>query len=120
MNDKNEAAYLNLGITLTDLKDFAGSAKALERANALRKDWVPALNELGIAYRQLGKLDDAINQFRKAVEVNDKFAAGYYNLGEALYRNRKTDEAKKVVGKLKPLNPGLARQLEFLIANPGR
>ena len=120
MNDKNEAAYLNLGITLTDLQDFAGSAKALERANALRKDWIPALNELGIAYRKLGKLDDAIKQFRKAVEVDSKFAAGYYNLGEALYRNRKTDEAKKMVENLKPLNPGLAKQLEFVIANPSR
>lgn len=120
MNDKNEAAYLNLGITLTDLKDFDGSAKALERANALRKDWVLALNELGIAYRKLGKLDDAIKQFRKVVELDDKYVAGYYNLGEALYRNRKTDEAKKMVEKLKPLNPGLAKRLEFEIANPSR
>ena len=120
MNDKNEAAYLNLGITLTDLGDFAGSSKALERAVALRKDWLPALNELGIAYRKLGKLDDAIKQFRRTVELDNRFAAGYYNLGEALYRNRNSGEAKKMVDKLKPLHPGLARQLEFMIANPSR
>ena len=118
LNDKNEAGYLNLGITLIDLGEYAGAAKALERANALRKDWIPALNELGIAYRKLGKLDDAIKQFRRVVEVDNKFAAGYYNLGEALYRNQKTDDAKKMVDKLKPLNPRLARQLEFMIAAP--
>ncbi len=118
VNDKNEAGYLNLGITLIDLGDYAGAAKALERANALRKDWLPALNELGIAYRKLGRLDDAIKQFQKVVDVDTNFAAGYYNLGEALYRNQKTDDAKKVVDKLKPLNPRLAKQLEYMIAAP--
>lgn len=118
LNGSSEAAYLNLGITLTDLGDYAGAAKALERANALRKDWIPALNELGIAYRKLGKLDDAIKQFRRVVEIDNKFVAGYYNLGEALYRNRKTDDAKKIVEKLKPLNPRLAKQLELMIAAP--
>ena len=118
LNPDNEAAYLNLGITLIDLQDYAGAAKALERAVVLRKDWLPAHNELGLAYRQLGNLDDAIKQFRKVVEINDKFAAGYYNLGEALYRNRKSGDAKKMADKLKPLNPGLARKLELMIAAP--
>lgn len=115
LDDRSEAAYLNLGMTLTDLGDYAGAAKALERALDLRKNWLPALNELGIAYRKLGKLDEAIKQFRRVVEIDDKFAAGYYNLGEALYRNRKTDDARKIVEKLKPLNPRLARQLELMI-----
>lgn len=118
MSPKNDAAFLNLGITLIDLEEYKDAADALENANKLRKDWLPALNELGIAYRKLGKLDEAIRQFRKAVDVDNRFAAGYYNLGEALYRNRKQADAKKMVDKLKPLNPSLARQLEFVISAP--
>lgn len=118
MDPKNEAALLNLGITLTDLGDYQAAANKLEAATKLRKQWLPAVNELGLAYRQMGRLNDAIEQFRKVIEIDKNFAAGYYNLGEALYRNRKTDEARKVVDKLKPLNPVLAKRLEILMMTP--
>ena len=74
-----------------------------------------AINELGIAYRKLNEYDNAIKQFERAVALNDKYAIGYYNLGEAQFRRRNVKEAKKAHEKLKKLDTNLAKALEILI-----
>jgi tetratricopeptide (TPR) repeat protein len=116
LNPNFDAAFLNLGITLTDLGDFQGAVRALTRAADLRKNWVSAINELGLAYRQLNDFDNAVKQFRKATDIDKKFAAGFYNLGESEYRRGNHKEAKKAQEKLKKLNPNLASQLDVLIS----
>lgn len=108
-------AYLNLGITLTDLGDYQGAVDALTQATNLRKNWVSAINELGIGYRKLGDLENAVKNFRRATEIDEKFASGFYNLGEAEYRRGNNKEAKKAYEKLKKLNPNLAKQLDVVI-----
>jgi tetratricopeptide (TPR) repeat protein len=116
LNPNFDAAFLNLGITLTDLGDFQGAVQALTKATNLRKNWVSAINELGLAYRQLNDFDNAVKQFRKATDIDKKFAAGFYNLGEAEYRRGNTKEAKKAQEKLKKLHPNLANQLDVVIS----
>ncbi len=73
------------------------------------------INELGIAYRKLNDYDNAIKQFERAVALNDQYAIGYYNLGEAQYRRRNIKEAKKAHEKLKNLDKNLAKALEILL-----
>jgi superkiller protein 3 len=108
------AINLNLGMTLTDLGDYQGSIAVLKAASDSQKNWVPAINELGIAYRKSGDLENAAKQFKRAVEVDDKFASGYYNLAEAEYRRNNLKEAKKQYEKLKTLNrPDLVATLEL-------
>jgi tetratricopeptide (TPR) repeat protein len=115
LNNKLDAAYLNLGITQSDLGDYAAAIKTLQAALKLRKNWVGALNELGIAYRKTDRLEDAVEQFRKATEIDDKFAPGFYNLAESEYRRGRTKEANKAMDKLRKLNPNLAKQLEVIL-----
>lgn len=98
------AINLNLGMVLTDLEDYPGSITALKSANEMRKDWLPAINELGIAYRKNGNLDEAAKQFRKAIDVDGNFASARYNLAETEYRRNNLKEAKKEYEKLKSLN----------------
>jgi superkiller protein 3 len=108
------AINLNLGMTLTDLGDFAGAISALRLANDSQKNWVPAINELGIAYRKNGDLENAVKQFRKAIDIDDKFAVAHYNLAESEYRRNNLKEAKKEYEKLKALNrTDLVRTLEI-------
>ncbi|HEX8736855.1 MAG TPA: tetratricopeptide repeat protein [Pyrinomonadaceae bacterium] len=116
LNPKFDAAFLNLGITLTDLGDYNGAVQALTRATDLRKNWVSAINELGLAYRQLKDFDNAVKQFKKATEIDKKFAPGFYNLGESEYRRGNMKEAKKAQEKLKKLHPNLATQLDIVIS----
>jgi tetratricopeptide (TPR) repeat protein len=116
LNDKFEAAYLNLGITKNDLGEFDGAVIALQTALKLHKNWTFALNELGIAFRKLNKLDDAVEQFKKATGIDGNFAAAYYNLAESEYRLGNMKEAKKAQEKLKKLNPNLAVQLDVIFS----
>jgi tetratricopeptide (TPR) repeat protein len=108
-------AYINLGITQNDLGEYQAAVDSLKRANELRKNSVFTVNELGIAYRKLNDYDNAIKQFERAVVLNDKYAIGYYNLGEAQFRRRNVKEAKKAHEKLKKLDTNLAKALEILI-----
>lgn len=117
LNPKFKAAFLNLGVTSTDLGDFQGAVNALKIAVELQDDWLPANNELGLAYRQLNDFDNAASQFKKVTKLDDNFAAGWYNLGEAEYRRGNIKEAKKAQEKLKQLKANnLANSLQILIS----
>jgi tetratricopeptide (TPR) repeat protein len=108
------AINLNLGMTLTDLGDYANSITALKAAIEIEKNWIPAINELGIAYRKNGDLENAVKQFKRAVDIDDKFAVAHYNLAEAEYRRNNLKEAKKGYDKLKAMNrTDLVNQLVF-------
>ncbi len=108
------AINLNLGMTLTDLGDYQGSINALKTATDLHKNWIPAINELGIAYRKNGDLENAAKQFREAIKIDDNFASAHFNLAETEYRRGNLKEAKKGYAKLKALNrPDLVTQLEI-------
>ena len=98
------AIYLNLGMTLSDLGDFQGAISALNTSLDLQKNWIQAVNELGIAHRKNGDLENAAKQFKRAIELDDKFAAAHYNLAETEYRRNNLKEAKKEFEKLKKLN----------------
>ncbi|MGI8469235.1 MAG: tetratricopeptide repeat protein [Pyrinomonadaceae bacterium] len=116
LNPKYRAAFLNLGVTSTDLGDFQGAVAALKVAVELKEDWIPANNELGLAYRQLNDLENAVRYFKRATQLDDNFAPGWYNLGEAEYRRGNIKEAKKAQEKLKKLNAGgLSRDLDLII-----
>lgn len=108
-------ANLNLGITLIDLGEFPAAIEVLKRATDARKSWLFAINELGIAYRKTNDYDNAVEQFEKAVALNDKYAIGYYNLGESQFRRGNVKEAKKALDKLRKLDPNLAKPLDILI-----
>jgi tetratricopeptide (TPR) repeat protein len=108
------AINLNLGMTLSDLGDYQNAVNSLKAASDMQKNWVPAINELGIAYRKSGDLENAVKQFKKAIEIDDKFAVAHYNLAESYYRQGNLKEAKKEYEKLKSMNqPKLVRTLEL-------
>lgn len=108
-------ALINLGITLNDLGEYQAAVDSLKRANEQRKNWLFAINELGIAYRKLDDYGNAVKQFQKTVDLNDKYAVGYYNLGEAQFRSGDVKGAKKTLDKLRKLDKNLSNVLEILI-----
>jgi tetratricopeptide (TPR) repeat protein len=50
---------------------------------------------------------------RKAIELNPKYAIGYYNLGVAIQRQRKLDEAIAAYRRIRPI-----RRLTTTLATP--
>lgn len=110
-----EGPLLNLGMTLTDLGDYAGAVTALTRVVDKQPKWTFAINELGLAYRQQNKYKEAIAQFKKVVERDDNFAAAHYNLGESELKNGNVPGAKKAYERLIKLGRNdYAAQLELM------
>jgi tetratricopeptide (TPR) repeat protein len=83
----------------------------LERVVDKRPNWVFAINELGAAYYGLKNYKEAAKQFRKAVDKDENYARGYYNLAQTELDAGNKAEAKKAFEKLKKLNPSLAARL---------
>ncbi|WGV27867.1 serine protease [Halotia branconii] len=52
-----------------------------------------------------GKLEQAIANYEKAIQLNPKYANAYYNLGIALFDQKKLDEAVAAYQKAIQLNP---------------
>jgi len=110
-----EGPLLNLGMTLTDLGDYAGAVDAFKRVIEKQPKWVFAMNELGIAYRKQNNFADATAAFRRAVSVDGKYVIGYYNLAEAEFRAGNLGEAQKAYNKVRELGRrDLAAQLQLL------
>ena len=98
-----EGPLLNLGMTLTDLGDYAGAVDAFKRVIEKQPKWVFAMNELGIAYRKQDKFAEASAAFRKAVSTDGKYVVAYYNLAESEFRAGNLGEAQKAYNKVKDL-----------------
>ena len=79
-------------------KKGAQGAPNLEKARKLVKEKpnsADAHNDLGWALRQNGKLKEAENELRKALELDDTIAYGHSNLSVVLLDTGRTDEAIK-------------------------
>ncbi|MFP4081517.1 MAG: tetratricopeptide repeat protein [Candidatus Aminicenantes bacterium] len=59
----------------------------------------------GTALAEQKKIDEAIQEFRKAVELKPDFAEAYLNLGVLLFNKKKDDEAEKALLKALELKP---------------
>lgn len=74
------------------------------------------LNMLGIVYRRRGKRDLAIEQYRKALELDNEDAGIHFNLGRALHDAGKTEEAKEIFRKCLSLAPDMEEAKKYLLA----
>lgn len=105
MNVNNAGTYMNLGLTQNDLGEFNDAIGSFNKALTLRKDWVPALTELGFAYRRLNQFDEAVKYFRRATSLNPKYVDALYKLSEAEFRRGNLKEARKAQEALRNIDP---------------
>jgi tetratricopeptide (TPR) repeat protein len=113
---KLDAAYVNLGSTHNALGEFADAVRVLNLALGLHRDWVIAINQLGLGYRGLNDLANAVATFKRVVDLDGGNVRGLFNLGEAYNASGNKKEAKKINDKLKKIDPTLAATLDNVIA----
>ena len=75
---------------------------------SLNPNFPEGYNNLGLALKDKGNLDEAIVSFKKAVELNNSFPEAYNNLGNLLYDLGRYNEAEKLLRRALVLNPNPA------------
>ncbi len=73
---------------------MAGAINALEKAAKLKADYAAAHYQLGIAYMQAERKDDAIKELELAKDLSDFDAPVNFQLGMLHYNNNDFDKAK--------------------------
>ena len=62
-------------------------------------------NNRGAAYMELNRLDEAMADFAKAIELKPDFALAFRNAGQVFYKARAYDKAVPVFSKVIELSP---------------
>ncbi len=94
-------AYTNLGKVYTDTEEFEKAADAYETVLTLSppEDQLPRIHlNLGVSYMGMDRVDDAIREWKRAVELAPGYMDAYMNLGTA-YQNKNMPDSTGVVWK---------------------
>jgi tetratricopeptide (TPR) repeat protein len=76
-------AYTALGRICLSLKDYPGAAAWLEKALSAGAAGASVYNTLGLVYDAMGRPDEAVEMYKRAVSLDDVYADTHYRL--ALY-----------------------------------
>jgi tetratricopeptide (TPR) repeat protein len=100
---------LSLGaLTWRQCAMYANEETLWQKTIAENADSWMAYTNLGTALLRAGRTDDAITQFKKALEIHDDYALAHNNLGNALLRLGRVDESLAHLQKALEINPNYA------------
>jgi len=107
-------AWNNLGILATRAGDTAEAVEHFEKALAFNAEHVIALVNLGNAYRQLRRWDDARIAFDRALRIKPNDPEAHYGLAMVLAQNGNTDGAYEHLQKALEQKPAYPEALNNL------
>ena len=119
-------AHYNLGLAYLRLGDRARAVDHLQYALWIDPDYLKARYNLAVAFTQMGKMDDAISQYRLVVQKKRDIPPEVYNnFGVMLLRHGETGEAIEQFRRLLELQPNnivARRNLEAALSkmNPSK
>ncbi len=94
LDPKCASAHFNLAVTFVQAGKF-GEAESHYRQALAGRPTAETHNGLGYVLAQQGQADEAVAEFRKAIDLNPKFTPAYNNLAEALVKQGKLEEAEQ-------------------------
>lgn len=115
------SAHFNLAVTSVQAGDFPAAESHYRKALPGRPS-AETHNGLGFVLARQGRSDEAIGEFRTAIELNPKFTPAYNNLAEALAKQGRLDEAESYYRRSlaeKP-NPAVRNALGNLLRQQGK
>jgi len=119
VNPQVAAAHRVLASILAQKKDYAGAADEYKESLKLEQDF-SAWNNLGDARENMGDLAGAETSYRKAVAMVPGNAVAHFNLGSALAKLEKKDEAAVELRKALELDPNYTDARKLLESSAKR
>jgi len=111
------------GLTIARNHDYRSDLAIWRDTVAKRPGHPRAHNNLGAALQAVGELDEAIEHYRRAIELLPAYAEAHLNLGETLQARGKTQSAIEHYQRgleLKPENAEAHNNVASLLASQGR
>jgi len=100
-------AFIALAQIRLDEKEYSRVLESCDEALKLNPGNWDTQNLVGIALRRMGRIDEAIAQYREILKVNPDFPRVLYNLGIALAKNGDLASAKGAYERAIALKPNL-------------
>jgi Flp pilus assembly protein TadD len=97
IDPSNAMAKANLGTVYLGTRDYRRARAVLEESLALDPDVSLAHNALGVVAAETGQPDEAIEHWKRAVELNPKEWDTLFNLGKLLRRRGREAEARPYI-----------------------
>jgi len=101
-------------------RDWKAAEAAFRRAIALRPGFADAWNELGYALRHQKRYAESIQAYDEALRLRPDYPEALEYLGEAYVDMDRLDDARRVLARLRPLDPGRAQELAEAIQKKSR
>jgi tetratricopeptide (TPR) repeat protein len=98
----------NLSRVLIDQKRYDGALGKLMHAGDIEPNSNEVYRLMGRAFHGQGKTDDAVNAYRRAIELDDKDAWSMNNLGLLFIETKRADEALPLLAKAVELKKDVA------------
>lgn len=109
LDPKMERAWQQIGFLLTERMDYANAQNAFQRALQLNGKSDISWEGLAQANLNAGKPGDAIEPYKRVIEINPKNIVAQYNLGLILLKEKGDyDGARKMFEAVIRLNPNHA------------
>jgi len=101
----NPEPWTNLGLCLSRQKRLEEARSVLEHALEINPNYLPAMNNLGEVYQELGEHDLQMKNCLQAVKKHPNSALAFNNLGSAFVELAMFDEAKQAFNTCLKLDP---------------
>lgn len=119
---RHPAGWHALGLALAAIRKPAQAAFALSKAAAVSPPDPAVLLELAHAFRDLGRMDDAINLYAKVLQLAPAATDALFNIAVALQSTWRLDEAitrYKEFLRIEPASPDGFLNLALALENAG-
>ncbi|MFH1033102.1 MAG: tetratricopeptide repeat protein [Pseudomonadota bacterium] len=94
----------------------ADAEEAFLQALAAKPKDIHLYNRLGIAFRQQGKIKEAVANYHRALKLDPENENLYYNLSRAYYQGQDYNLAQQALAKALALRPDFPEAREMLLA----
>jgi tetratricopeptide (TPR) repeat protein len=115
----NEASHTSLGYVYQRQKRYEAAMDHYNQALELNSEHVSAMNNLAVAYYELGDINQAMSEIKKALEIDPESADAWLNLGTFSKQSGKWGDALKYFNRGREIEPADMRfvyQLSLLYA----
>jgi len=109
-----ESEY-NRGIRARVASDWAEAETAFRSALLLRPTFAEAWSELGYVLRTQGRYRESLDAYGEALRLRPEFPEALEYLGEAYVQLGRIDAARRILDRLRPLDPRRAAELDEAI-----